>query len=80
MVRLQHAAEELYQVFIDLRREHGLSQNVEIPMQYKTLTIEYALKKFGSNGLDLTRIEKIKWEESIKNSRYIQSELYQTSF
>lgn len=78
--RLQHSAEELYQVFIDLRREHGLSQKVEIPMQYITLTIEYALKKFGSNGLNLTRIEKIQWEESIKNSGYIQSELYQTSY
>ncbi|MHA4069065.1 AAA family ATPase [Bacillus cereus] len=78
--RLHHSAEELYQVFIDLRREHGLSQKVEIPMQYITLTIEYALKKFGSNGLDLTRIEKVQWEESIKNSGYIQSELYQTSY
>lgn len=75
--RLQHSAEELFQVFADLRREFGLPQKIEIPMQYITLTIEYALKKFGSNGLDLPAIEKKQWEEAIKNTGYIQSELYQ---
>ena len=75
--RLQQSAEELFQVFVDLRREFGLPQKVEIPMQYITLTIEYALKKFGSNGLDLPAIEKKHWEEAIKNTGYIQSELYQ---
>lgn len=79
-LRLQNSAEELFQVFIDLRREHGLSQKVEIPMQYITLTVEYALKKFGSESLDLTTIEKTHWEECIKNSGYIQSELYQTTY
>ncbi|WP_164219784.1 ATP-binding protein [Virgibacillus sp. YIM 98842] len=75
--RLQHSAEELFQVFVDLRREYGLPHKVEIPMQYVTLTIEYALKRFGNNGLDVTTIEKSHWEEAINNSGYIQSELYQ---
>lgn len=75
--RLQHSAEELFQVFVNLRREYGLPQKVEIPMQYITLTIEYALKRFGNNGLDLATIEKSHWEEAINNSGYIQSELYQ---
>jgi hypothetical protein len=75
--RLHQSAGDLYQVFIDLRREFGLPQKVEIPMQYITLTIEYALKRFGCNGLDLQGIEKAHWEEAIKNSGYIQSELYQ---
>jgi len=75
--RLQHSAEELFQVFVDLRREFGLPQKVEIPMQYITLTIEYALKRFGSNGLDLPTIDKTHWQEAINNSGYIQSELYQ---
>jgi hypothetical protein len=75
--RLQHSAEELYQVFVNLRREYGLPQMVEIPMQYVTLTIEYALKRFGNNGLDLPVIEKTHWEEAINNTGYIQSELYQ---
>lgn len=46
-------------------------------MQYVTLTIEYALKRFGNNGLDLPTIEKTHWEEVINNSGYIQSELNQ---
>ncbi|MEK3934443.1 ATP-binding protein [Sporosarcina sp. FSL W7-1349] len=75
--RLQHSTEELFQVFIDLRREYGLPQKVEIPMQYVTLTIEYALRRFGNNGLDLPMLEKAHWEEAINNSGYIQSELYQ---
>jgi hypothetical protein len=37
----------LYEAFVDIRREFGLPQKVEIPMQYITLTIEYALK-FGA--------------------------------
>lgn len=75
--RLQQSAEEIFQVIIDLRREFGLSQKVEIPMQYITLAIEYALKRFGSNGLDLPCIEKSHWEEAIKNTGYIQSEMFQ---
>lgn len=77
--RLQNSAEELFQIFIDLRREYGLPQKVEIPMQYVTLTIEYALKHFGENGLDLQVIEKTHWQEAINNSGYIQSELYQNN-
>jgi hypothetical protein len=75
--RLQQSAEDLFQVFVDLRREYGLPQKVEIPMQYVTLTIEYALKRFGNNNLDLPAIEKSHWEEAINSSGYIQSELYQ---
>ncbi len=28
-------------------------------MQYVTLTVEYALKRFGNNGLDLPAIKKL---------------------
>lgn len=77
--RLQHSAEELLEIFIDLRREYGLPQKIEIPMQYVTLTIEYALKRFGENGLNLQMLERTHWKEAIDNSGYIQSELYQNS-
>lgn len=75
--RLQHSAEELFQAFVNLRSESGLSLKAEIPMQYVTLTVEYALRRYGNNGLDLPAIEKIHWEEAINHSGYIQSELYQ---
>ncbi|MED4354458.1 hypothetical protein P9265_19375 [Schinkia azotoformans] len=72
--RLHHSAEELFEVFLDLRRKFGLPHKVEIPMQYITLTIEYALKKFGNDGLNLPSIEKTHWEEAINNSGYIQAD------
>lgn len=73
--RLLHSAEDIYQIFIDLRRTNKLPAKFEIPMLYMTLTIEYILKKFGSNGLNLGIITQSHWEEAIRNSGYIESEL-----
>lgn len=46
--RLENCAEDLFTSFSNLRIENGLKKSFEIPMQYLTLTIEYALRKFGA--------------------------------
>lgn len=75
--RLESCAEELLHTFTSLRHEAGLHKAVEIPMQYLTLTIDYALRRFGVNGSDVDCLNKVHWKEAITNSGYIQSEIYQ---
>ncbi|WP_431020475.1 hypothetical protein [Bacillus safensis] len=74
--RLNQCAEDLMEVFTELRRKAGLTKPVEIPMQYLTLTIEYALRKFGANGENLEWLSKAHWEEAITRSGYVESEIY----
>ncbi len=75
--RLEHCADELMETFYNLRRKAGLTKSMEIPMQYFTLTIEYALKKFGANGENISWITKNCWEEAILKSGYVDEEIHQ---
>lgn len=75
--RLEHCAEELMKIFNDLRRKAGLTKPVEIPMQYLTLTVEYALRKFGANGQNLDWLTTACWEEAILKSGYVEAEIHQ---
>ncbi|WP_230632584.1 ATP-binding protein [Paenibacillus athensensis] len=74
--RLKSYAVDLLDIFKELRAEAGLHKNMEIPMQYLTLTIEYILKKFGVNGLDQEFLTKINWIEAIRKSGYIENEIF----
>jgi hypothetical protein len=76
--RLANYTEELFDIYKDLRREAGLHSKLEIPMQYLTLAIEYALKNYGVEGRDLNSISKNQWVDAISYSGYIESELYNT--
>lgn len=75
--RLSSYADMLHNVFIELRREAGLRKQFEIPMQYLTRTIEYALKYFGCEGDNLRELTPLNWKKAIANSGFIQAELYQ---
>lgn len=75
--RLEQCAEDLYDVFKSLRQEAGLMKQTEIPMQYLTLTVEYALRRFGVNGEDVEWLTRTHWKEAIKQSGYIEAEMYQ---
>jgi hypothetical protein len=74
--RLKDHAQELFDTFVFLRQEHGLSKPIELPMQYLTRTVEYALKKFGYDGKNLDVISTVQWKEAIKKSGYIDAEIY----
>lgn len=74
--RLANFTDDLVDIYKDLRREAGLKSTLEIPMQYLTLAIEYALKNYGVDGENLSSISKNQWIEAIKYSGYIESELF----
>jgi len=74
--RLQNHAEELLDIFKEIRREHGINSALEIPMQYLIRTIEYCLENFGIEGEDLKVISRANWKEAIRRSGYIDAEIY----
>lgn len=75
--RLENCAEDILHAFTALRQEEGLLKPVEIPMQYLTLTVEYALRRFGANGNDVDTLTINHWKEAVMNSGYIQAEIFQ---
>ncbi|WP_413380787.1 ATP-binding protein [Alkalihalobacillus sp. 1P02AB] len=74
--RLSNFSDELYSAFKELRSESGIKEKIEIPMQYITLTVDYALKEFGIDGQNLYQIDLENWREAIISSGYIEAELY----
>ncbi|KAA8745347.1 ATP-binding protein [Paenibacillus sp. UASWS1643] len=74
--RLEMDADTIYQHFMSLRREHGVSSDLEIPMEYFAFAIENALKIFGAHGEQSEWITSQQWLDAIKLSGYIESEIY----
>lgn len=75
--RLEACSSDLYDSFKELRQENGLLKSFEIPMQYFTLAVEYSLRKFGVNGLNVGYLNRNHWKEAIKKSGYIDADKYQ---
>lgn len=48
--RFENDAGTIYHHFMALRREHGVSSDLEIPMEYFAFSVEYALKIYGAHG------------------------------
>ncbi|NUU75388.1 ATP-binding protein [Paenibacillus xylanilyticus] len=74
--RLSNYSKQLFDVFVSLRQEAGISKSFEIPMQYVTRTIEFALKKYGCEGNDVESLNQALWKRAIKSSGYIEAEIY----
>ncbi|NOU96208.1 AAA family ATPase [Paenibacillus sp. LMG 31456] len=74
--KLSQFADTIINVFIDIRREHGLSKNFEIPMQYLTLSIEIALKTSGAHGHSKEWLTVNDWRNAVLGSGYVESEIY----
>lgn len=75
--RLENSADEVFKAFTTLRQAVKMLSPMEIPMQYLTLTVEYAFRKFGTNGLNVEWLNQANWIEAIENSGYIKAESYQ---
>lgn len=75
--RLADCAEEIFEQFVRLRSESKIIKPIEIPMLYITLTVDCCLREFGVDGKDVGFPSPINWLTAIKNSGYIDSELYQ---
>lgn len=74
--RLGDFGKDLYDLFIEVRKEFGLKGKLEIPMEYLAFTVEIALKTFGTHGKCNEWITIGQWREAIKNSGYIESEIF----
>lgn len=74
--RLENDARTIYQQFMELRREHGVSSDLEIPMEYFAYSVENALKIYGAHGEQNECITSQQWLEAIKLTGYIESEIY----
>ncbi|MCY9589843.1 AAA family ATPase [Paenibacillus chitinolyticus] len=74
--RLEQEAAHLYQLFVEIRKEHGVSTDFEIPMEYFAFTVETALKMYGAHGDSCRWLTVSQWRECIKLTGYIESEVY----
>ncbi|WP_438496959.1 hypothetical protein [Paenibacillus sp. IHBB 3054] len=74
--RLEKEARMLFSLFGEMRKEHGVSAALEIPMEYFSFTVENALKKNGAHGDQHFWINKAQWREAIEMSGYVESEIY----
>ncbi|TVY02168.1 ATP-binding protein [Cohnella terricola] len=74
--RLENSATEVFELFKEIRKEHGLSNSIEIPMEYLAYTVENAFKTYGANGEAANWLTVNHWREAIKSSGYIESEIY----
>ncbi|MGM0883098.1 MAG: ATP-binding protein [Bacillota bacterium] len=75
--RLTDFSSSLFNLFLDIRQEFGLSgKEVELPMEYVAFTVENALKLNGANGKCSEWLSIEQWREAIQKSGYIESEIY----
>lgn len=75
--RIESCAEDLFSIYSSLRQEYGIKKPFEIPMEYFTLTINYAMRRYGINGENAGWISREQWLEAVRNSGYIEAEMYQ---
>lgn len=77
--RLVDCSEDIYNAFSEARQDAKLSTEIEIPMQYLTLSVEYALKTFGANGKNLEWPTYAHWKIAVEKSGYIKAEVYKVA-
>jgi hypothetical protein len=73
--RLEKGAKQLYNLFVEIRKEHGVSSDSEIPMEYFAFTVENAPKMYYSHGDGCEWITINQWKESIELTDYVESEI-----
>ena len=79
-MKLSDHAELIFNQFKEIKAEYDIKGDLEIPMQYITLTIDNCLKTYGANGKGLYWPNIHEWKESIKLSGYIEAETYNSMF
>lgn len=76
--RLETCATDLYEAFVFARQEKNIGGKLEIPMQYLTNTVKYALLKYGIEGKEKDRKpwpDKEIWIKCVERSRFAESEV-----
>ncbi|MDQ8739160.1 ATP-binding protein [Paenibacillus sp. LHD-38] len=73
--RLKDFGKLLFNLFLEIRQEFGITGKMELPMEYVAFTIENALKTYGANGMGGDWLSMLEWRDAISRSGYIDSEL-----
>lgn len=73
--RLSDFKDVLYNSFLNLRIDNGLSKKFEIPMQHLTAAIEYILKYNEVYDKNIHWPTDELWAEAVKHSGYLESEI-----
>ncbi|MBP1991191.1 ATP-binding protein [Paenibacillus eucommiae] len=66
---------DLYNAFLNLRLENGLSKKFDIPMQYIANAIENIMKHHGALGEGVYWPTVSHWNIAVKKSGYLESEI-----
>lgn len=74
--RLKEFGKQLFNLFLEIRQEFGISGKMELPMEYVAFTIENALKTYGVNGKREEWLSMLAWRDAINRSGYIDSEVF----
>lgn len=74
--RLAREAKGLWEAFQHVRVEAKLPGKAEIPMQYFSKTVEYALKDYGSTDVGPPTISLNQWKQAIEHSGYCDAGRY----
>lgn len=78
--RLSNMAQDIYESFVDLRKEVGLYNAIEIPMQYFTRTIEYILTTYGVEGQNVPELTISQIHDAIRYTNFLESEISASKF
>lgn len=78
--RLSDNADIIFNQFEELKSKNNIKSTLEIPMQFISLTIEICLKKYGANGKGIYWPSMQEWNDAIKISGYVRSEICTSMF
>lgn len=78
--RFKKDVQMIFSKFQKLRKDAQIRGELEIPMQYITLSVDNCMKNFGRNGKGVYWPSAMEWEESIISSGYVEAEIYNSMF
>jgi AAA domain len=76
--RLSHSSKDFYDTFVNMRKEYGIHEPLEVPMQYFTRSIEFILKTYGVEGENVEQLTIPHIQEAIRFTNYIEMEISAT--
>jgi hypothetical protein len=72
--RLANCKDDIIDVFNELRKEHNITGERDLPMQYLTSAVEYCLRNYGVDGEDLSYLTRDHWKTAIRQSGFVEAE------
>lgn len=73
--RISHLTKDFYESFMSMRKEAGIHNRLEIPMQYFTRAVEYIFNTYGIEGKNVNQVTVTHIVAAIQFTKYIEAEL-----